>query len=140
MQKYGYTHKNKSLEEILRDARKKEPELLGYNEEPLKVEADVCEEIKSLHISRERDANISFQNTEVLIGENLKPSNQRTTGDTKFFKDDVNNGGHNQLKVAMYNDCLPKGTQKNYKNEYHGNTKSHKISFFYALLCSPLGS
>jgi endoribonuclease Dicer len=129
LQKYGYTHKNKSLEEILHDARKKEPELLGYNEEPLKVEADICEEIKSLQISRERDANISFQNTEVPIGEILKPSNQRTAGDTKFFKADINNGGNNQLKVGMHNDCRPKGTQKTNKKEYHGNAKSHKISF-----------
>ncbi|KAM0886804.1 hypothetical protein ACQ4PT_029462 [Festuca glaucescens] len=136
LKKYGYTHKNKSLEEILHDARKKEPELLGYNEEPLKVEADICEEIKSLQISRERDANISFQNTEVPIGEILKPSNQRTAGDNKFFKDDVNNGGNNQLKVAMHNGCLPKGTQKTNNKEYHGDLVHKTARSFLFELCT----
>ncbi|XP_020599927.1 endoribonuclease Dicer homolog 4 isoform X2 [Phalaenopsis equestris] len=31
----GYKHKHKSLEEVLRSTRKKDPELIGYNEDPL---------------------------------------------------------------------------------------------------------
>ena len=116
-------------------ARKKEPELLGYDEEPIKVEPDICEQIKSLQICKERDANISFQNTEVSIGGTCKTSNQRT-GDMKSFKDDVNNERNNQLKVAMHNGCLPKGTQQNNKKEYHGSAKSHKL----VLLCTAIVS
>ncbi|KAL0915263.1 hypothetical protein M5K25_015666 [Dendrobium thyrsiflorum] len=33
----GYKHKHKSLEEILRSTRKKEPELIGFNEDPLET-------------------------------------------------------------------------------------------------------
>jgi hypothetical protein len=49
MQNYVHKHKNKSLEEILHVTRKKEPELLGYNEEPIKVEADIS--VEFFHIS-----------------------------------------------------------------------------------------
>lgn len=126
LQNYGYTHKNKSLEEILRDARKKEPELLGYNEEPIKVEADISAETNNLKIGKERDANISFQNTAISIRGTLRTSSQRTAGNTMFSKDDVSIERNNQLKVAKQNACLPKGTtQKNIRKEYHGNAKSN---------------
>lgn len=129
MQNYGYTHKNKSLEEILRDARKKEPELLGYNEEPIKVESDICAEMNNLKIGKERDANISFRRREISIDGTLN-SSQRTAGDTMFFKDDVNIERNHLPKVAVQNGCLPKGTtQKNNKKEYHGNAKSESHTF-----------
>lgn len=130
LKNYGYTHKNKSLEESLRDARKKEPELLGYDEEPIKVETDMCEEIKSLQICKER-----VHNTEVSVDGTYKISNQRT-GDTKFFKDDISNERNNQLKVAMHNDCLPKGTQKNNKKEYHGDMVHKTAKSFLFELCA----
>uniref|UniRef100_A0A0D3FXT9 Dicer-like protein 4 n=1 Tax=Oryza barthii TaxID=65489 RepID=A0A0D3FXT9_9ORYZ len=41
LKNYGYKHRNKSLEEILIVARKRESELIGYNEDPIDVEADI---------------------------------------------------------------------------------------------------
>ncbi|KQJ83511.1 hypothetical protein BRADI_5g15337v3 [Brachypodium distachyon] len=137
LKNYGYKHKNKSLEEILHDARKKEPELLGYNEEPIKVEADISVQMKSLQISEERDANFSFKNMEVPIGGSSKTSNQRTAGDTKIFKDDVNNERNNQLMVAMQNGCLLRGTtQKNNKKEYKGDMVHKTAKSFLFELCA----
>ncbi|XBJ03091.1 hypothetical protein VPH35_022331 [Triticum aestivum] len=137
LKNYGYTHKNKSLEEILRDARKKEPELLGYNEEPIKVEADISAETNNLKIGKERDANISFQNTAISIRGTLRTSSQRTAGNTMFSKDDVSIERNNQLKVAKQNACLPKGTtQKNIRKEYHGDMVNKTAKSFLFEVCA----
>ncbi|RLM75497.1 hypothetical protein C2845_PM15G13970 [Panicum miliaceum] len=58
---YGYKHKSKSLEEILRVATKKESELIGYDEEPIKVEDDISLETKNLQENGEMEGNIFFK-------------------------------------------------------------------------------
>lgn len=137
LKNYGYKHKNKSLEEILHVARKKESELIGYNEEPIKVEADISVEMKNLLTSEERFADISFQNTELSFAGRSKTSDRRTAGDSKVDKNDVNNERNDQPKVAMQNGCLPSGaTERSNKREYHGDMVHKTARSFLFELCA----
>lgn len=124
MQNHGYKHRNKSLEEILYVARKRKSELIGYNEDPIEVEADIPVEMKNLCIREGRNANISCRNSETsFIGRSKNP-NQRITGDIKFDSCDVNNRRNNQPKLAMQNGCLrSEATEKINKKVYHGMLK-----------------
>ncbi|KAG8082637.1 hypothetical protein GUJ93_ZPchr0014g47162 [Zizania palustris] len=99
LKNYGYKHRNKSLEEILCVTRKRESELIGYNEDPIRVEADISVGMKNLQIHEERDINFSLQNTETSF------LNKRIAGDIKFDNYDVNNGRNNQPKLPMKSGC-----------------------------------
>ncbi|XP_062184952.1 endoribonuclease Dicer homolog 4 isoform X3 [Phragmites australis] len=133
LKNYGYKHRSKSLEEILRSARKKESELIGYDEEPIKVEADISVEMKNLQISEEMDANFFSQNREESFTGRSETSIQSTGGDNKGDKNDADNGRNIQPKVVMQNDRLPRGaTDISNMKEYHGDMV-HKTarSFLY---------
>jgi hypothetical protein len=116
-QNYGYKHKRKSLEEILRSTTKKESELIGYDEEPINVEDDIDMQMNNLLINGERT------------------SIQSTAGDNKVDKNDANSGRNNKSNVVMQNGCLPRGaTDKINQKEYHGMviSKLHFLSVNYA--------
>uniref|UniRef100_A0A0D9ZN12 Dicer-like protein 4 n=1 Tax=Oryza glumipatula TaxID=40148 RepID=A0A0D9ZN12_9ORYZ len=116
LKNYGYKHRNKSLEEILIVARKRESELIGYNEDPIDVEADISVKMKSPHIHEE---NIPFQNTETSFTRSSKFHNQIIAGSGKH---DVNNGRNNQPKLATQSGRLPsEATEKSNKKVYHGS-------------------
>uniref|UniRef100_A0A0E0KSN5 Dicer-like protein 4 n=1 Tax=Oryza punctata TaxID=4537 RepID=A0A0E0KSN5_ORYPU len=121
LKNYGYKHRNKSLEEILNVARKRESELIGYNEDPIDVEADISVKMKS---HEEKDADIPFQNTETSFTGSSKFHNQIIAGDIKSGNHDVNNGRNNQPKLATQSGCLPsETTEKSNKKMYHGRAK-----------------
>ena len=118
MQNYGYKHKSKSLEEILRVATKKEPELIGYDEEPIKVEDDISIETKNLQENGEIEENIFVQNNEASSIGRYETSIQ-STGDGKVDKNDANDGRMNKSNVVTQNGCLGAADKIN-KKEYHG--------------------
>ncbi|KAL6652413.1 hypothetical protein ACP70R_011338 [Stipagrostis hirtigluma subsp. patula] len=134
LKSYGYKHRSKSLEEILRAARKKGSELIGYDEEPIKVDVDLSVEMKNAWISGEMDTKILCRSGQVSsIGKS--DISIRNTGDNKLDKNDTDNGRNNQPEVVMQNGCLPRGaTDKSNKKEYHGDMV-HKTarSFLYEL-------
>ncbi|XP_025824254.1 endoribonuclease Dicer homolog 4 isoform X2 [Panicum hallii] len=134
LKNYGYKHKSKSLEEILRVATKKESELIGYDEEPIKVEDDISLETKNLHANREMEGNIFFQNNEASSIRRYETSIQ-STGDNKVDNNDANDGRMNKSNVITQNGCLLRGgADKINKKEYHGDMV-HKTarSFLYEL-------
>uniref|UniRef100_A0A0D9W711 Dicer-like protein 4 n=1 Tax=Leersia perrieri TaxID=77586 RepID=A0A0D9W711_9ORYZ len=133
----GYKHRNKSLEEILFVARKRESELIGYNEDPIDVEADISVKMNSLHIHEERDANIFFQNTETKFTGNSRIPNQRIAGGIKSENYDIVNGRNNQPKLAMESGCLPsEATEKSNKKVYHGEMVHKTGRSFLFELCA----
>nr|ACN26288.1 unknown [Zea mays] len=117
LKNYGYKHKRKSLEEILRSTTKKESELIGYDEEPINVEDDIDMQMNNLLINGERT------------------SIQSTAGDNKVDKNDANSGRNNKSNVVMQNGCLPRGaTDKINQKEYHGDmVRKTARSFLYEL-------
>lgn len=126
MQNYGYKHKSKSLEEILRAATKRESELIGYDEEPIKVEDYISIEMKNSYM----EGNILFQNNEASSTGRSETSIQ-STGDKKVDKNDANNGRINKPNVVKQNGCLPTGAADTInKKEYHGMIIS-KLQFFF---------
>ncbi|RCV34474.1 hypothetical protein SETIT_7G162200v2 [Setaria italica] len=134
LKNYGYKHKSKSLEEILRTATKKEPELIGYDEEPIKVDG-VPLEMKNLQMNGEMEENIFFGNNEAFFIGRSATSIQRTGEDNKVDRNDANNGRINKSNVVTQNGCLPRGeAAKINKKEYHGDMV-HKTarSFLYEL-------
>lgn len=132
-QNYGYRHKRKSLEEILRATTKKESELIGYDEEPINVEDDI--QMKNLLINEEMEGNIFFQNKEVTLNGRSETSIQSTAGDNKVHKNDAINGGNNKSNVVMQNGCLSGGAiDKINQKEYHGMVIS-KLHFFLCKIC-----
>jgi endoribonuclease Dicer len=121
MQNHGFRHRSKSLEEILRAAKKKESELIGYDEEPIKIEADISVEMMNLQKTGEMDANIFSQNREVSFTGSSDTSIQSTGGGNKVDKTDAIHERKNQPKVIMQNGYLPMGaTDKSNKKEYRG--------------------
>ncbi|KAL6903528.1 hypothetical protein ACP4OV_004341 [Aristida adscensionis] len=135
LKNYGYKHRSKSLEEILRAARKNESELIGYDEEPIKVDADLSVKMKDLHISGEMDANTSYQNKEVSSTRMSETSGQSRRGNNKTDKNDADNGRNSEGNAVMQNGCPTSGaTDKSNKREYHGDMV-HKTarSFLYEL-------
>ncbi|KAG2573270.1 endoribonuclease Dicer homolog 4 isoform X3 [Panicum virgatum] len=134
LKNYGYKHKSKSLEEILRVATKKEPELIGYDEEPIKVEDDISIETKNLQENGEIEENIFVQNNEASSIGRYETSIQ-STGDNTVDKNDTNDGRMNKSNVVTQNGCLLRGAaDKINKKEYHGDMV-HKTarSFLYEL-------
>ncbi|GJN27074.1 hypothetical protein PR202_gb15060 [Eleusine coracana subsp. coracana] len=99
---YGYRHRSKSLEQILRVARKKESILIGYDEEPIKVEDDISVEMNKLQLTEEMDGNIFSRHREVSFTGSSQTSIQSTGGCNKVDKNDADNGGKSQLKVIWY--------------------------------------
>ncbi|XP_006653591.1 endoribonuclease Dicer homolog 4 [Oryza brachyantha] len=137
LKSYGYKHRNKSLEEILVVARKRESELIGYNEDPIDVESDISVKIKSLHIHEERDANISFENTETSCTGSSKILSQRRAGHIRPDNYDVDNGRNNQPKLAMQSGCLPsEATETSNKKVYHGDMVHKTARSFLFELCA----
>ncbi|CAN6228788.1 unnamed protein product [Urochloa humidicola] len=135
LKNYGYKHKSKSLEEILHAATKKESELIGYDEEPIKVEDGISLEMKNLQMNGEMEGNIFFGNNEASSIGRSKTSIQSTAGDNKVDKMDASNGRINKSNVVVQNGCLPGGAaDKINKKEYHGDMV-HKTarSFLYEL-------
>ncbi|KAF2934887.1 hypothetical protein DAI22_04g193100 [Oryza sativa Japonica Group] len=131
LKNYGYKHRNKSLEEILIVARKRESELIGYNEDPIDVEADISVKMKSPHIHEE---NIPFQNTETSFTRSSKFHNQIIAGSGKH---DVNNGRNNQPKLATQSGRLPsEATEKSNKKVYHGDMVHKTARSFLFELCA----
>lgn len=131
MQNYGYKHKSKSLEEILSAATKKEPELIGYDEEPINVDG-VPLEPKNLQMNGEMEENIFFGNNEAVFIGKSKTSIQRTGEDNKVDKNDANNGKINKSNVVTQNGCPPRGEAgKTSKNAYHGMLIPDLQIFFF---------
>ncbi|CAL5068828.1 unnamed protein product [Urochloa decumbens] len=135
LKNYGYKHKSKSLEEILHAATKKESKLIGYDEEPIKVEDAISLELKNLQMNGEMEGNIFFRNNEASSIRRSETSIQSTAGDNKVDKMDASNGRINKSNVVVQNGCLPGGAaDKINKKEYHGDMV-HKTarSFLYEL-------
>jgi len=132
MQNYGYKHKSKSLEEILRVATKKESELIGYDEEPIKVEDDISIETKNLQENGKIEGNIFFQNNEASSIGRYETSIQ-STGDGKVDKNDANDGRMNKSNVVTQNGCLLRGAADKINNkEYHGMLISKLQIYFFS--------
>ncbi|KAJ1271827.1 hypothetical protein BS78_06G155400 [Paspalum vaginatum] len=137
LKNYGYRHKSKSLEEILRATTKKESKLIGYDEEPIRVEDDISLEMKNLQLIGEMEGNIFFQNKEVPFIGRSETSIQSTRGDSKVEKNNANNGGNNKSNAVVQNGCLPTGaTDEIIKKEYHGDMVNKTARSFLYELCA----
>ncbi|KAK3144295.1 hypothetical protein QOZ80_4AG0311150 [Eleusine coracana subsp. coracana] len=137
LKNYGYRHRSKSLEQILRVARKKESILIGYDEEPIEVEADISVEMNKLQLTEEMDANVFSRNREVSFTGSSQTSIQSTGGCNKVDKNDANNGRKSQLKVLMQNGCLSREpTDESNKKEYHGDMVCKTVRSFLYELCA----
>lgn len=121
----------------MRAAKKKEPELIGYDEEPINVEDDLSLEMKNRLINGEMEGNAFFLNKEVTSHGMSEIPIQSTAGDNKIDRNDANNGRNNKSNVIMQNGCLPRRvTDKINKKEYHGMliSKLHFVFFSVNML------
>ncbi|XP_073000978.1 endoribonuclease Dicer homolog 4-like isoform X2 [Typha latifolia] len=127
---HGYKHKNKSLEDIVHSTRKKNAELIGFDEDPIVIQNDNSIHIEKLQIQEKEENNFSLQWTNAAcLSSNCKASvSSRTGGSCKVDNSKISIGSNDQHELVIQQYDLSNGVATDSKLNGITSSVDHKMA------------